>query len=884
MSYIRIIEINSAPNTDLLSATLHAAEIDDITGAINPPRKEAQGKLNIQKLVELNQQVINNFQTQTSRYQYFSTNIQLPDNMICGYGDPIDRLRLDIENLRTLLNQTLSQSSWIDIRDALLNSLTDIDRTQTVRLIIRTNDLNLQSLPIEGTSFITSVLNKNGREISVVFDAENGSSVSAWGHYPKILLVFGSQENIELPLTENEVAKYFPAQASVKTLIHPSKDLLLNTISDGAFDVVMIIAHSSQNNNGLDGKIDINEQGDWISINDWTEPFQHSVHRGLKLVVLAGCASVGLARSLASKPIGVPNVVSFRMPVHYRTLRSFLDRLLTKWIKESRSLEIAVSQTRAELTVYNQDFPGASPILLSGAYALPLMFPVQTEIKQDLTSSQSSPPEPFFLDKTLSKIKAFGIKKAKVLLVFLLGFAIAIVWAMQPKLADTCNSIIGDSISCGEEILLEQPAATAEDKKNKQDAALAIANNDYNQAIRLLNSAWESQQDPEVLVMLENAKIAAMADGTLVRSIALNLPISKFTPIEISTNMLKAIGYLQQKWNANSSHNSKLQIVLTDDRNDPVHAANVAKSILDRGIIATIGSYSSMVTSGIKDIYQNSKTVLISGTSTSPKLTNKGTDTFFYRVCSTNRIAGKQMAEYIQKKGYTRVAIFNAKNDTFSESMTEELKANITGLDIVETFDFRSLNSPIDSLKRAKNNGAQVIFLFPSPYTGKESEKNAFFSIIRSNESFQLQLVGNEVVADPNLFSKDIRLNKNQLEKLIISTTWHQSIHPNSKIPNVSFWNDKNSYSLDHRLAMNHDAMLVLIEAIDRLPTNWEFTFEDRKIIDRKNIQKIISNGLTISGITGKIQFQGSDVVNEQNSLITPKCDDQKCDGFKPAI
>ena len=78
---------------------------------------------------------------------------------------------------------------------------------------------------------------------------------------------------------------------------------------------------------------------------------------------------------------------------------------------------------------------------------------------------------------------------------------------------------------------------------------------------------------------------------------------------------------------------------------------------------------------------------------------------------------------------------------------------------------------------------------------------------------------------------------------------------------------------------MTYDATKTLIQAIDKLPIDLEINE------GRKQLQKIISNpNFSINGLTGKIQFRGSDRSQPTNSLVRPKCSDTKCAGFEPAL
>jgi ABC-type branched-subunit amino acid transport system substrate-binding protein len=336
--------------------------------------------------------------------------------------------------------------------------------------------------------------------------------------------------------------------------------------------------------------------------------------------------------------------------------------------------------------------------------------------------------------------------------------------------------------------------------------------------------------------------------------------------------MLKAVAFAQQQWNADTRHTWKLQIVMVDDRNDRNYAPKLAGNVLSRNLLAGIGSYASEVTLPTKDIYQKNQTVLVAGTSTSTALTSTNPDNFFFRVCSSNKVSGKEIANYIKAHKYTRIALFHTSGRTFSDSMTAALKANSQGVSIVEEFNFEGRGKAIDDLKRARLAGAQAIVLIPDAYTSDAPERDRLLSIIEANNG-ELPIIGNEVVKDQTLFD---RFNARQLQKLVISLTWHPSSYRNNTIVEPDFWGNK--AQLDHRIAMTYDAAQVLIQALDRLPN-------DLKSSDaRQQVQKIISSStFNLPGITGEISFIGSDRSQSINSIVRPKCTATQCQGFEPA-
>ena len=210
MSHIRIVDATLSPDLEQLSATLTVATIDNVTGSIvSPPHPIAKGSLNIRSLVTLNKQIIEKFQAATTQDRYFG-GIKIPETMISQVANPIDELRTDIQQLQAAINLTLAQDTWSTIREGLLHSLIGTDPAQTIRLVIRTDDVSLQALPLEGTSFITNVLAGENRNVSVVFAPQKQPKKLTWHGAPRILLVLGSQKNIKQVIRIDDLKKHFP--------------------------------------------------------------------------------------------------------------------------------------------------------------------------------------------------------------------------------------------------------------------------------------------------------------------------------------------------------------------------------------------------------------------------------------------------------------------------------------------------------------------------------------------------------------------------------------------------------------------------------------------------------------------------------------------------
>ena len=348
---------------------------DDRTGSLTGIANSISARLNLQHTIAAYEQFQSIYRSGILDRHYYGGTIE----EIGGGAVSLDNWHTNsIECLNAIgisLNNELNQPSWYPIREAILARLNGIPVTEPLRLVFCTQDVRFQSFPLELSLFIQQNLTENNRPVSIVISPNIDDKESILNKQPRILLILGCQKKIESPFSRTEIQGYFP-QASFKVLELPSRSEVLTTIRDGEFDGIIFIAHCQVNPDGNDGTISINPT-DRIAIQDFFNPFQHSVEMGLKFVFIAGCTSIGLARVLSSK-CRVPHVVSFREPVHYQVVRFFLERLQRYWVSGDHSLEVAIAKIKQDSTAsQNAMYPGASilPILFSSPRSSPLKFP-----------------------------------------------------------------------------------------------------------------------------------------------------------------------------------------------------------------------------------------------------------------------------------------------------------------------------------------------------------------------------------------------------------------------------------------------------------------------------------------------------------------------------
>jgi branched-chain amino acid transport system substrate-binding protein len=113
-----------------------------------------------------------------------------------------------------------------------------------------------------------------------------------------------------------------------------------------------------------------------------------------------------------------------------------------------------------------------------------------------------------------------------------------------------------------------------------------------------------------------------------------------------------------------------LQIEFRDTGTHPPTAEVAARELLDMKVPVVIGAGASPVTLQLAPLFNREQVVLMSPSSSSPKLTTEGGD-WFFRVYPSDVIEAYRMASFCRDNVIARVAVISVK-DTFGEGATDE--------------------------------------------------------------------------------------------------------------------------------------------------------------------------------------------------------------------
>ena len=172
---------------------------------------------------------------------------------------------------------------------------------------------------------------------------------------------------------------------------------------------------------------------------------------------------------------------------------------------------------------------------------------------------------------------------------------------------------------------------------------------------------------------------------------------------------MKGIQLAKKQLGANN-----IEIVQMDSKCDPKEAAEAIKKLIAQKVVAIIGDGCSSASVAALPAANNSKTIMVSPSSSSPTLSIP--DDYFFRVVPPDTLQGSYIAQAIYDKGIRNVAVFytnepygSGMNKVFQEKF-EALGGKVVATTTAEP-DVITLNNQIQEMKAAN---PEAIFIAPN--------------------------------------------------------------------------------------------------------------------------------------------------------------------------
>lgn len=320
------------------------------------------------------------------------------------------------KSLQERFNQWLLADTFRGIREKLLEKLST---SEPVRLVLQTEDLQLQRLPwhlwdllkyyphaevaFSAASYEQVVRDYPVGGTAVPYPAGGTAIHCASLVTPdstalsraqpntvgiktgiRILAILGNSTGLDVQADQALLQQLSGAEVTV--LAEPSRQQMSDHLWEQSWDILFFAGHSLTQNEA--GRIYLNAT-DNLTLSELSFALGRSIERGLKLAIFNSCDGLGLARELAD--LRMPQMIVMREPVPDRVAQAFL-RYFIQSFAQGQPFYVAVREARERLQSLEKEFPCAS--WLPQIYQNPAEVPVTWQALQRTVAGNLPTREP----------------------------------------------------------------------------------------------------------------------------------------------------------------------------------------------------------------------------------------------------------------------------------------------------------------------------------------------------------------------------------------------------------------------------------------------------------------------------------------------------------
>lgn len=282
-------------------------------------------------------------------------------NQITNVSSPSPQACLTAaETLRSQFNHWLRSQDFLPLRE---KCLAELHPTDELRVIIQTDNLDVQRLPWHRSEFLEGY---DRAEIALSAPQAQRQHRPAPQPQVRILAILGHSDGIDVE-ADRRTLEQLP-EARVTFLVEPKRKDLTDKLWEQPWDILFFAGHSVTDPN-KSGVIYINPK-ESLPVAELRHSLQAAIARGLRLAIFNSCDGLGLAWDLAE--LQLPQTIVMREPVPDRVAQAFLKSFLTAF-SQGQSLYLSVRQARQRLEALEDQFPCATwlPVIFQNLAELP---------------------------------------------------------------------------------------------------------------------------------------------------------------------------------------------------------------------------------------------------------------------------------------------------------------------------------------------------------------------------------------------------------------------------------------------------------------------------------------------------------------------------------
>lgn len=253
------------------------------------------------------------------------------------------------QRLQNRLNAWLNSESFRNIDQQLR---TQLDLYNEIRVIIETNDNQLQRLPWHLWNFFEDYPKAEVALSVPEYKRPKKSLTKNPSAKVRILAIIGNSQGIDIE-KDQAFLKQLSHKAETKFLVEPQPEQLNDQLWEQDWDILFFAGHSSSKQKGV---LQLN-QTDSLTLDQLRYALKKAISRGLRLALFNSCDGLGLAQDLAD--LHIPQVIVMREPVPDVVAQEFLRHFLAAF-SGGQSLYVSVREARERLQRLEREFPCAT--------------------------------------------------------------------------------------------------------------------------------------------------------------------------------------------------------------------------------------------------------------------------------------------------------------------------------------------------------------------------------------------------------------------------------------------------------------------------------------------------------------------------------------------
>jgi branched-chain amino acid transport system substrate-binding protein len=573
------------------------------------------------------------------------------------------------------------------------------------------------------------------------------------------------------------------ADFKVKVLPQPTLKELRAAIRDGKYHIIFYVGHS----NGDDGSIGVNRQEN-ITIHYLNDEIRAAVRNGLEMMLFNSCNGSEIAFRLSDW--NVPYIIVMRERIANDVAVTFIEHF-SQHLAEGHSLTKSVSKAREQL----RDQEGVQRC----ASWMPMIF-------QSLQAPDYI-PFPKFQTIFLRIVYWFNQQSnwlkvtigALIISLAIISTAGVITYFNRPPnppdrisiptpptvISQQIESSIGDRSLFSKKFKYTQSKADAIKHFNlakKGSTKYSVANADFTKAHD------KTPDDPEPVIYGNNAQVLnEVPDQTK----SLTIPITSSATSGFSTHVevLRGAALAQMEINKRggisiNGEQKKVLLKIYLDDNNPAKANEVATEIAEN-YRQVVGHVDSKISLQVAGIYENKEVIMLTATSSAPELGQKKYK-YTARTMPDAEIMAKYLAEYINKVGKKRIAIFRHGEDAgikFEGLISKELKSK--KIDVLDGFNMSASSFSARKVISKMINENRIDGLLIYTHLNESNNLKSFIDILQAVKEYDPQgkvsLFGSHSLISTDLIELGKDANFANLNDMTFVTPKHPDITVNGK-------------------------------------------------------------------------------------------------------